>query len=224
MTHAAGNGSPTTTAERILTRMYWCAALLVVAAGVTGIATAVSAFRGNATFAVVTVVCGTSLTVMLGIALMRYVRAVHALADKQAQTEALAADQASALAQETTYSQQLFMLSPVGIALRDLNSRRLLDANPAYLDLIGYDLEAARALPFESLCPAELQPTNVTFRSLRETDHAQYPPSEAQYIHRLGHKIAVQLYGDVVDFRGQSCLLSAVEDISARKSMEHALP
>ena len=90
------------------------------------------------------------------------------------------------------------MLSPVGLALRNLHLRHLLDANLACLELIGYSLEEARRLPFEDFCPPDLQPKNVSLRSLQEHDQRRDPPSEANHIHERDFKVPVQLHGAAV--------------------------
>ena len=138
------NGPDAADAARILgqieSRTRW---LVIVAAGVSAAATTCGV-TGHSNIAIGIAMFGSALAIALGLALVRDCRDLRAVADGQMQAEARAATQASALADPTTYNQQLFMLSPVGLASRELDARRLLDANPAYLELIGYSLDEAR--------------------------------------------------------------------------------
>jgi diguanylate cyclase (GGDEF)-like protein/PAS domain S-box-containing protein len=117
----------------------------------------------------------------------------------------------------------LFELSPVGIALSDARTGRLLEANAALLAPTGYGREELLRLSVQDLmpeCDGMLEPTEadgpvVAFR---------YGPYESEHRRKDGTRFPVLVSGmRMQDSSGREVVWSIVEDISSRKAMESEL-
>ncbi len=116
----------------------------------------------------------------------------------------------------------LYELSPVGIALNEMDGN-FIEANQAFLDIIGYSNEECRALSYWDLTPKEYAAQEEQqLESLNSS--GRYGPYEKEYIHKDGHRVPVLLNGTIVtDRRGTPRIWSLVQDISARKRYEETL-
>lgn len=121
----------------------------------------------------------------------------------------------------THYNRTLFETSPVGLLLAE-TSGKIIDANPAYLKIIGYTEAEAESLSFWQITPVDYAELELLLlNSLKKT--GRYGPYEKQYLHKDGHRIPVQLSTRFIEHNGRQCVWSAVEDITARKAVENAL-
>ncbi|MBN4063742.1 PAS domain S-box protein [Cardiobacterium sp. AH-315-I02] len=121
----------------------------------------------------------------------------------------------------THYNRTLFETSPIGLLLSEL-SGKLIDANPAYLKIIGYTGEEAKALSYWDITPVDYAEHELlVMDSLRETGY--HGPFEKEYIHRDGHRIPVQMSTRLIEQKGKPYIWSSVEDITERKVAESAL-
>ncbi|MCB1740850.1 MAG: PAS domain S-box protein, partial [Gammaproteobacteria bacterium] len=148
--------------------------------------------------------------------------AQQALADHKQELEWLVAVRTAELARITDYNRMLFQTSPIGLALREWDTLALVDANPAYLQIIGYDEAEARALDYSMLNPPESRPVDDQTMAIL-SEQGRLSAYEREYVHKQGHRVAVQLTSSLVEQDGNRFILSSVEDISIRKHMEHAL-
>ncbi len=145
----------------------------------------------------------------------------QALHEHQNKLELLVADRTSALEDITTYNRTLFETSPIGLALSD-TAGKLIDVNPAYLDIIGYSEAEAKALSYWDITPRTYQTQEqALLDSLEKT--GTYGPYEKEYIHKNGQRIPVQLSGRFIEQGGMPYIWSSVEDITERKAAEKSL-
>lgn len=113
----------------------------------------------------------------------------------------------------------LYELSPVGIALTDMNGRYI-EFNEAFRRICGYSEEELKALDYWVLTPrkyaeAEAQQLHL----LRTTGH--YGPYEKEYVKKDGSLIPLRLNGVLVTRQdGNQYIWSIVEDISESRRIE----
>ena len=122
----------------------------------------------------------------------------------------------------------LFELSPIAICLSDLETGRILDANRAMLDAMGYSREAFLKLTHFDLSPPEQSVANAESISiLKQT--GRLAPVEQYNRRRDGSLYPVRIRALVVtDPQGRKLVWSLAEDISderridAEREAEHA--
>lgn len=116
----------------------------------------------------------------------------------------------------------LFELSPIGIALNDLETGAFLDCNPALLAPTGYTREEFLKLSYWDVTPEEYAEHEARAASdLREV--GRYGPFEKEYIRKDGTRYPVRLTSvRVEDGEGRQLIWSLIEDISERRRREDA--
>jgi len=116
--------------------------------------------------------------------------------------------------------ESLFQLSPLGIALNDLETGRTLDANQALLDLVGYSREQLLQKHFREFTPEEYLPMErEQLHSMEQT--GRYGPYEKEFIRSDGSRIPVRLNGMFIQgTQGRKRFWSIVDDISTRRKIE----
>ncbi|MCC5988718.1 MAG: PAS domain S-box protein [Pararhodobacter sp.] len=116
----------------------------------------------------------------------------------------------------------LFELSPIGIALNDLETGAFLDCNPALLAPTGYTRDEFLKLSYWDVTPEEYAEQEARAASdLHEI--GRYGPFEKEYIRKDGTRYPVRLTGvRVEDGEGRQLIWSLIEDISERRRREDA--
>ncbi|MFZ5723117.1 MAG: ATP-binding protein [Pseudomonadota bacterium] len=130
------------------------------------------------------------------------------------------------LQQSEARYRQLFEASIDGLGIFDLEGR-LLTANRAYLEMIGYpELEEARHLTFRQLTPGQWYAMEQAIIADQVMVRGYSDIYEKEYIHRDGHAFPVSVRSWLVrDEHGEpQFLTSFVRDISREKqlALEHA--
>ncbi len=117
----------------------------------------------------------------------------------------------------------LFELSPVGIALNDLNTGRFLQANDALLQSSGLSREELLDKTYWDMTPPGYdEEERVQLESMAQTN--RYGPYEKEYIRKDGSSYPVLLSGiSLTDAQGREVIWSIVQDISQRKAFEQEL-
>ncbi len=116
----------------------------------------------------------------------------------------------------------LYEMSPVGIALNGMDGS-FIEANQAFLDIVGYSSEECRALTYWELTPEEYAPQEAEQLESLSTC-GRYGPYEKEYLHKDGRRIDVLLNGTIIhDREGNGRIWSIVQDITERKQAEGAL-
>ena len=116
----------------------------------------------------------------------------------------------------------LFALSPLGIALTDIDGRYL-EFNEAFRAICGYSSEELMNLDYWALTPKEYEGReSEQLESLRRI--GRYGPYEKTYRQKNGHLVPIRLNGILVeDQSGNQKIWSIVEDITDSKQTEQAL-
>lgn len=116
----------------------------------------------------------------------------------------------------------LFELSPLGIALNDLETGRFLETNPAFQQATGFDSDELRALSHRDLTPAEyLEGDREQEEVVRR--RGEYGPYEKAYVRKDGSTSVALFSGRLVTGSdGRRLLWSIIQDISERKQEEQS--
>jgi|GEM_PF-535227 len=116
----------------------------------------------------------------------------------------------------------LFYLSPLGIALCDMQGHYL-EFNQAFQDICGYSAEELKHLDYWKLTPREYEPQEaLQLAAMQET--GRYGPYEKEYLRKDGRRIPLCFNGMLITGRdGQTYIWSLVEDITQRRQAEVAL-
>jgi diguanylate cyclase (GGDEF)-like protein/PAS domain S-box-containing protein len=113
----------------------------------------------------------------------------------------------------------LYELSPLGIALTDMNGRYI-EFNEAFRNICGYTIDELSVLDYWELTPKKYEVDEVRqLESLAKT--GRYGPYEKEYIRKDGSFIPLRLNGVLMPRSdGQKYIWSIVEDISEHKRAE----
>ena len=114
----------------------------------------------------------------------------------------------------------LFELSPVGIALNDMETGDFVEINDALLAPSGYTREEFVRLSYWDVTPREYEAMeSVQLENLRRDGY--YGPYEKEYIRKDGSRYPVLLRGmRISDVKGKAYIWSIIEDITERKRVE----
>ena len=123
---------------------------------------------------------------------------------------------------EALYS-ALVALSPIGIALNDMETGALLEVNPALLASTGYSRAEFIALGHRGITPPEYAETEAAARAELQAT-GRYGPYEKAYVRKDGSRCPVRLRGvRVTGCDGRDRLWSLIEDISEEHAQREAL-
>jgi PAS domain S-box-containing protein len=116
----------------------------------------------------------------------------------------------------------LYELSPLGIALTDMQGRYL-EFNEAFRRITGYAAEELKALDYWTLTPAEYaEDEQRQLECLRRAGH--YGPYEKEYLRKDGSRVPLRLNGMLItNGDGQQYIWSIVEDVTDRRAAARAL-
>ncbi|MGZ5008987.1 MAG: PAS domain S-box protein, partial [Methylobacter sp.] len=116
----------------------------------------------------------------------------------------------------------LYELSPLGIALTDLDGRYV-EFNESFRHICGYDEEELKALDYWALTPKKYEADEA--RQLESVIiTGRYGPYEKEYVHKDGNLVPLRLNGVLMTGRdGRKYIWSIVEDITERKRAEENL-
>lgn len=112
--------------------------------------------------------------------------------------------------------------SIIGIVISDMGGE-ILEANDAFLKLVGYDRRDLRygRVDWKKIAPKDFQ--NDDIRALQELkERGTYAPFEKEYVHKDGRLIPVMIGGVLVE-GSPSSTISFVLDLTGRKAVEEAL-
>lgn len=119
------------------------------------------------------------------------------------------------------YNRMLFNETPVGLALTDFNGK-MVDVNPAFLEVTGYTMEEILNLSYWDLTPKKYESQEQEqLKQLMKNDC--YGPYEKEYYHKNGHLINVRLSGCLIENNEDRYIWSSIEDITKLKHDELAL-
>jgi PAS domain S-box-containing protein/putative nucleotidyltransferase with HDIG domain len=108
-----------------------------------------------------------------------------------------------------------------GIILYDVESKRVLAANPAYCKLLGYSLEEMLQLRIYDIVAADPEAIDHTLQHIREKKRAVI--AKRQHRAKDGTLIDVEIRANLITFGVREALCVVVRDISDRLQAELAL-
>lgn len=117
----------------------------------------------------------------------------------------------------------LFDKSTEGVVITSLADSRVVDANPAYLAMLGYTLEELKDLTYPQFTPEKWHDTEAEIiDAMLETG---YGIEEKEYIRKDGTVFPVALRGYIIrDAKGKPEKICAfATDITERKKADHAV-
>ncbi len=116
----------------------------------------------------------------------------------------------------------LYALSPLGIALTDMNGKYI-EFNDAFCTICGYTLDELKELDYWALTPIEYkEQEREQLELLKRT--GRYGPYEKVYRQKNGNLIPIQLNGVLfTGDDGEQYIWSIVEDITERKRAEETI-
>lgn len=113
---------------------------------------------------------------------------------------------------------KLYDLSPLGIALTDMEGR-FIDFNQAFLTLCGCDAPTLRSLSYWDLTPVIYEADEErNLALLQET--GRYGPYEKEYRRPTGELLPVRLNGVRIELDGRPYIWSIVEDLTQHRRAE----
>ena len=116
----------------------------------------------------------------------------------------------------------LYELSPLGIALADMQGRYV-EFNEAFRNICGYPAEELKSLDYWTLTPGKYEADEARQLESLERD-GRYGPYEKEYIRKDGSAVSLRLNGMLITGNdGQKYIWSIVEDITDRKAAEDEL-
>ncbi|MBV8666088.1 MAG: PAS domain S-box protein [Burkholderiaceae bacterium] len=139
-----------------------------------------------------------------------------------ARMEAQVKEKVAELTENTEKLTGLYELSPLGIALTDMEGRYI-EFNEAFVRICGYPEAELKDLDYWALTPRKYEAEEAAqLESLRSK--GRYGPYEKEYVRKDGSLVPISLNGLLISGRkGDKFIWSIVEDISQRKHSEEAL-
>jgi two-component system, sensor histidine kinase len=133
--------------------------------------------------------------------------------------EALLRNQERALRESEEKLRGLYELSPLGIAMADLQGR-FIAFNHAFERICGYSTEELKALTYQAVTPQRYRASDAEqAETLMRTGH--FGPYEKEYIRKDGSLAPLSLNGILIrGGDGQQYIWFIVEDISGRRQKE----
>ncbi len=130
-------------------------------------------------------------------------------------------EDAQALRESEERYRSIFEQAGDGIVVYDLEQKRALDANPAYLRLLGYSLEEIRALSLYDIVAHERASVEGYEKRIRAEKQVRI--GERQHRRKDGSLVDVDVNVSVISYGGRSAMMAVVHDISEQKRAKDAL-
>ncbi|MBX3327480.1 MAG: PAS domain S-box protein [Nitrospira sp.] len=126
-----------------------------------------------------------------------------------------------ALLASEQYNRTLFELSPIGLALFDMDGT-VVDCNEAYAAIVGLTRSDVLGMTYWELTPNEYDERAFKIMEVI-TKTGSFRNYEKHYIHRDGHWVPVRVFGNLIERDNRLYLCCSVEDITDRRRSEEAL-
>ncbi|MBI3405398.1 MAG: PAS domain S-box protein [Acidobacteria bacterium] len=135
-------------------------------------------------------------------------------------TELKRAEEALRLSQEIF--SKAFHSSPDSVTISTLAGGRFVEVNQGFLNLCGYTLQEVIGKTSEELGIFEnIQERDVLLNHLKQNGTIRL--RELRLRHRNGRILITQVSGEIIELKGQACLLAVVRDVTPFREMEDAL-
>jgi PAS domain S-box-containing protein len=126
-----------------------------------------------------------------------------------------------ALRDNEIYWRNLIKEALIGLLLVDIHGK-IIEANPAYANIVGYQLEELYQLTIWDITPKKYYSLEQKQFHLLQTT-GRFGPIEKEYIHKHNHLVSVRLSGLLVIRKGNYLIWCNVEDITAQKQAQAKL-
>jgi PAS domain S-box-containing protein len=108
--------------------------------------------------------------------------------------------------------------SPDGIYIVDVDSKRILEANPTFAQMLGYPQEEVRGLPIHKIVAANRENIDRRFQEvLGKMDPVFF---ERQYRRKDGSLVDVWISAKIIAYGGKKVMCGIVRDLTEKKSLE----
>jgi diguanylate cyclase (GGDEF)-like protein/PAS domain S-box-containing protein len=152
---------------------------------------------------------------------LHYITVVEDINDRKLAEDRLATAQEALEESETRY-RTAFQTSLDGIAISHLGDGRYIDANKAFLDIVGYEREEVIGRTSHEInLWVEPGDREKLVDMLRR--NSRFQDVEIRYRKKSGQLIWVLLSGSVIEIKGVFCILSLVRDVSESRAAEERL-
>ena len=108
-----------------------------------------------------------------------------------------------------------------GIFLFDPRTKRILEANPAFRRMLGYDPEEVKSLTLYELVPQD--PSGIDRNVARALERGYLLVGQRTYRRKDGSPVDVEVSGGVISYGGEVVICSIIRDVTERKRAEEAL-
>lgn len=105
-----------------------------------------------------------------------------------------------------------------GILLVDVDTKRVLEANPAYQDLLGYSLEEILQLSLYDLVPYSVESMDCYVRQVLE--QKSYVSGQRRHRRKDGSLVDVEVSASLISYSSRGTICIVVRDITERKQTE----
>jgi diguanylate cyclase (GGDEF)-like protein/PAS domain S-box-containing protein len=152
---------------------------------------------------------------------LHFIALVEDIGLRKAAEERLTAAQQALRTSEAHY-RTVFETSLDGICVTNLSDGRYIDANQAFLSILGFEREEVIGRTSMELNLWADPPLRRRLVEMLE-QHSGFQNEETQYRTKTGKLLWVQISSSLIAIEGLSCILSVVRDISEAKAAEKRL-
>ncbi|MDO9301989.1 MAG: PAS domain S-box protein [Anaerolineales bacterium] len=117
---------------------------------------------------------------------------------------------------------KVFHASPVAIIISSLEDGRVIEANNAYWKLTGFNPPKSVDRTAIELGVWDNEDERKKFVDQLKSDHSIYDP-EYQFINKAGESISTLAFYELIEIKGQACILSMFYDVTEQKQARGAL-
>lgn len=108
-----------------------------------------------------------------------------------------------------------------GIYLADSSTARIIEANPAFRRLLGYDIDDLTELTLYDICNSSRE--DIDNLAAQVLKHLQCRVGERRYVRKDGSLVDVEVFASLVQYADRTAFCITCTDITERKIMERAL-
>jgi PAS domain S-box-containing protein len=162
---------------------------------------------------------GTTLPVEVGVGALEYKGRRLIFASVRDTTERKLAE--AALKESEERYRAVVEQAAEGILLVDVDTKRVLETNAAYQDLLGYSTEETLHLSLYELVPYSREDMDCYVERLLES--GSYVSGQRRHLRKDGSLVDVEVSANVVYYGGREIICMVVRDITERKRAEEDL-
>ncbi len=162
---------------------------------------------------------GTTFPVEVGVGALEYKGRRLIFASARDTTERKLAE--AALKESEARYRSVVEQAAEGILLVDVDTKRVLETNAAYQDLLGYSTEEILRLSLYELVPYSREDMDCYVERVLES--GSYVSGQRRHLRKDGSLVEVEVSANVVSYGGREIICMVVRDITERKRAEEDL-